>query len=147
MRLLSEYLAKFYPRGHYQIQVRLGRAHKRDGGKFVDQAEERMLGLFRRWADAIVFLETEVILIEAAIKPDVSDVAKLDLYESLFPSTPELAHVANLPVFKQIVTAIEDPAVTAYARNHGVAVTIFKPPWIDNYLESIRPRERSAFRS
>ena len=111
-----------------------------------DMAPEdvRMIGVWRRWADAIVIDGKKLILIEAAIRPEPGDVSKLELYEMLIPETPELAQYAGRAVVKLLVYAIEDSAVLMLARRHGVKTTRYVPSWLPSYMRQLFPRERRA---
>lgn len=103
-----------------------------------------MIGVWRRWADAIVFDGRKLILIEAAIRPDPGYISKLELYADLIPETPELMQYAGWPVVKLLVYAIEDPAVLRLAKRHGVRTAKYVPSWMPSYLRLLFPRERRS---
>ena len=142
--MVSEYLAQTYPADPYQTHVRLGRIQPRMEGTYVSEEEARMLGVFRRWADAIVFLPDRLVLIEAAIRPEPGDISKLELYERLIPNTPELAEHAGKPVEKVLLYCMPDDLLLTLAREHGILVRYFRPPWIEDYLKELYPREQRA---
>jgi hypothetical protein len=144
LRLISEFVAQEYTESTYQLRVRLGKIQPRVDGQFTDTAEERMLGVFRRWADAIVYLPDRLILIEAAIRPDPGKISQLELYERLIPNTPELQHVKHLPVEKLLLYAIPDHVLIELAREHGITCRQYRPPWIEEYLAELFPRERRS---
>jgi hypothetical protein len=144
MRLVSEFLAKMYPKYETRTRVRLGTIHPELHPETLSEAEKAMVGVFRRWADAIVFLPDRLILIEAAIRPSPGDISQIELYEYLLPSTPELEQYRNLPVEKLLVYAIEDPVIVTMARGRGIKCTYFKPSWVDDYLVILYPSERRA---
>lgn len=144
LRMISEWLAQNYPDVTYQLRVRLGRIEPRLSGAFVSDEEARMLGVFRRWADAIIYLPDRLILVEAAIRPEPGDISKLELYERLIPNTPELAAVAHLPVEKILLYALPDELLLTLAREHGIKVQYYRPPWIEEYLKELYPRERRS---
>ena len=68
-RLVSEFVARFYPGYESSTHVHLGSTPPRLKGKFTTDAEARLVGVFRRWADALVFLPDRVVLIEGKILP------------------------------------------------------------------------------
>jgi len=144
MRMVSEYLLSHYGDYSYKMRVRLGSTPPPAPGRFRSQVEERMVGLWRRWADAVVFKPDRVIIIEAAIKPDPGDITKLQLYKRLFPHTAELQRFANLPLALELVYALEDAVVLELAREAEIKVVYFKPDWVDDYLSILYPRERRA---
>jgi len=144
MRLVSEYLAKHYAKYPSQTRVRLGAIRPEIKSAELTDADKAMLGMWRRWADAIVFMPDRLLLIEAAIRPSPGDISQLELYETLIDKTPELAEHKGKAVEKVLLFAIEDPAVATMARKHGIKVIYFKPDWVDEYLKLLYPRERRA---
>ncbi len=101
------------------------------------------MGVFRRWADAVVILPDRIVLIEAKILPKPGVGEQLDLYERLIPETPELRQHAHKPIEKVLVCAIEDRLVTQLLRERGIRVVVYKPAWIDEYLDLVEARERT----
>jgi len=141
-RLVGEYLAVRFPDARTAQRVRVGSyVHHLDAAQ-LDPGEARMLGVWRRWVDAVVFLPEYTLLIEAAILPDPGDVAQLDLYRELWPMTPEHADRRDLPVRGQLVYAVDDPPIRVLASRWGFTVDVFRPPWIDDYLGRMFPRKR-----
>lgn len=144
MRLVSEYIAKTYPGESFKMNVRLGSLHPRLQGRFLSEAEQRMVGVFRRYADGLIFLQNEVILIEAAIRPQPGKISILELYKRLIPMTPDLAEIKDKPVRMVLLCAIDDPVMTQLAREKGIEVVMFRPQWVDEYIETLYPREQTA---
>ena len=102
-----------------------------------------MVGVFRRYADALIFERDKIILIEAAIRPQPGKVSTLELYKMMIPSTPELSEYKDLPVEMVLLCAINDPFLTTLARGKGIKVVMFRPAWIEKYIESLYPREQT----
>jgi len=144
MRLVSEFLAKYYPEYPSQTRVRLGSIHPDLEGMLSDAERRMVAGAWRRWADAIVFMPDRLILIEAAIRPSPGDISQLELYEHLLPLTPEFDEHKAKPIEKVLVFAIEDPVVASMARERGIRVIYFRPEWVEDYLKVLYPRERRA---
>lgn len=144
LRLVAEFLAATYPKYPYKMRVRLGTTHPHLVIPEATEEENKLIGSWRRWADAIVFADDRLILIEVAIVPEPGDISMLLLYERLIPHTPELEEYSNLPVEKLLVYAIEDPVLISLARDQGIKVIYFKPDWVDEYLPMLFPRERRA---
>jgi len=142
MRLVSEYLAKYYPDHPTQTRVRVGSLPLALHPEFVSGGEQRALGVWRRWVDAIVIMPDRLILIEANIRPAPGKISQLELYERLLPMTPELAEHKDKPIEKVLLFALEDKAIEAQARDRGIKVVYFRPPWIEDYLKILYPRER-----
>lgn len=144
MRLVSEFLAEHYSDYTTQTRVRLGSIHSELQPEKLSPAELRAVGVWRRWADAIVFMPDRLILIEAAIRPSPGDISQLELYEHLLPNTPELAEHKGKPIEKLLLYALEDPVIVAMAGDRGIRVVYFHPDWVDEYLAILYPRERRS---
>lgn len=144
IRLVDEFLVEYYPGQHYMTRVRLGSTHPGLPIEGLPENEKNMLGVWRRWADAVVFMPDHLILIEGAIRPSPGDISLLEVYEFLIPHTPELAEWRNRHIEKVLVYALEDPLTIALARQKGIKVIFFRPPWINDYLKALYHRERRA---
>jgi len=145
--LIAEYLAANYSKYPYKMRQRLGSVPAELDLPGRDMAEYRMIGVWRRWADAVVFKPNQVVIIEASIRPDPGDIAKLQLYAKLFKHTPELEPFANRPVALELVYALEDVVIIELAREAKIKVVYFKPDWLDEYLSVLYPFERRAPRT
>jgi len=146
-RLVAEYIARFYPEDPSRTHVHLGMVPPRVRGRYIDDRATRLIGVFRRWADALVFLPDRIILIEGKILPQPGVLSQLKLYARLLPATPELAEHRHKPIEKVLVCAIEDPQITAMAREENVKVVTFKPAWLDDYLDILYPSEKTPSQS
>jgi len=144
LQLVAEYLVKEYPGAIHMLRVRLGGLHPSLDSETLTDPEKRLLSPFRRWADAIVIKDDEMVLIEAAIMPEPGDVSKLELYSRLVYSTAELEEYRDLPLVGELVYAIEDPLVIVMARERGFRVKYFRPKWVDDYLKERAERMRRA---
>ena len=142
-RLVAEFIAKFYPDQESRTHVHLGSTPKRLKGRWATNEDGRLVGVFRRWADALVFLPDRLILIEGKILPQPGVLSQLMLYEELIPKTPELAEHREKPIEKMLVCAIEDKLISALARREGIQVRIFHPAWIDEYMKILHPWEKT----
>ena len=143
-RLLSEYLALKYPGARVVLQPRLGAvpAHLQDAG--LSSSELRMLGVWRRYPDAVILEPNLVTVVEACLKPDPGKISIIELYASLFPQTVEFEQFRSLPVSMLLVWAVPDEAVAAMARQRGIRVDIFQPTWVLDWLETLYARHRRA---
>ena len=142
-RLVSEFVAEFYGDYESRTHVHLGSTPARFKGMYAKEENGRLLGVFRRWADALVFMPDRLVLIEGKILPQPGVLSQLKLYEELIPKTPELSEHRSKPIEKILICAIEDPLISELARREGVRVIIYRPKWIDTYLEIIHPWEKT----
>lgn len=144
MRMRDEFLAKFHQGEPYKTQVRLGEV---PGGYYLEKTEYRrmkMLGLWRRYADALVIKTDHVIIYEFALLPDPGDITKLELYEELFKKTFEYEQYKNFPIKLRLISALEDPVVKMLAIRRGIEVILYEPAWLDDYLTTLELRKRRA---
>jgi len=123
-------------------RVRLGALDQpRYQGRYAPE-ELRALGVLRRWADAIVITKQDMVLIETKIRPTPGVVSQLEIYGELVQYTPELRQYQGRRLRLELVFAIQDPVVTAYAEKRGIRVVHFCPEWVLEYLEELYPREQ-----
>lgn len=141
-RLVSEFVARYFAGADVRLHVHLGGVLPRWRGQFSKPSDLGMVGLFRRWADAVILLENRVILLEGKILPQPGVISQLDLYERLFPKTPELSEHAHKPIEKTLLCAVEDPLVTQMAREQNIRVVVYRPEWIDGYLDILEQRKK-----
>ncbi len=142
MRLVSEYLLHAYPRAIHLTRVRLGTWKPKAEALNLTESELRMLGSFRRWADAIAITEDEIVLIEGAIRPDTGEASKLEIYKRLVPHTPELQDWMDRPIRMELVYAVGDAVVIDYCREMGITCVEFRPAWLSEYFERLQRRQR-----
>jgi hypothetical protein len=142
MRMVAEYLRRTYPNADVMMRVRLGSLLP-DGvrGEIPDD-EAALLGVFRRWADAVVITPSELIVVEASIRSDTGDPSKLVIYGRLVPHTAELRPYLNRRLVLELVVAVEDPVVTAVAHEMGIRTRVYAPPWLPEYRAALHRRER-----
>jgi hypothetical protein len=144
MRMVAEYTAKFYSKNQVLTRVRLGALHPSLNIDNLDADEKAMLGVWRRWADAIVITPSKLILIEGAILADPGDISKLIIYKSLIPHTPELSNYLDRDIEMQLVYSIEDPLIVITARQVGIKTILFQPDWILEYVKQLTGRAQRA---
>jgi hypothetical protein len=142
MRMVAEYISQTYPDADVYMRLRLGSLRPDGEDRSLSPAEEAMLGVFRRWADAVVVTREELIVVEASIRSDSGDPSKLVLYGRLVPLTPELRPYLDRPLVLELVVAVEDPAVSALAHEMGIRTRVYPPPWLPEYLAQLHRRER-----
>jgi hypothetical protein len=143
-RLLSEWLASRYPDRQVATHVRVGRLPDTPDLAGMSDAQLRFLGVSRRWVDAVIWLDREILLVEAGILADPGDVSKLELYLQLWPSTPEYAEFSGWPARGHLLYAVPDDALTGIAHRHGLTVEQFSPTWVSSYLAERAPWRRVA---
>ena len=147
MLMVSEFLAKNYKGRNWQTRVRLGTpASALPAGELSD-AERKMLQVYARWADAIIFDSKTITIIEAKIKPQLGPLEALIVYKNLFLSDPAYAEHHKKRIDLQFLYAVEDPVEVNLARQLGITPIQYRPNWLSEYFDILSARERRAPRS
>lgn len=128
VRMVSEYLLQEYPKFTTMKAVPLGQV--------AEQLQKtvgytKALGMSRPYrpeVDAIVIMPGAMIIIEAKVWHVIDGLAKLPMYKSLVPFTPELAQYRSLPVVMELVVGWTNNNLEIMARDHGIRVKVYSPP-------------------
>lgn len=136
-RLVAEYLKERYSEFTFIMKQPLGAIPdeiiKTEGYK-------RALGLlrpFRPEVDAVVILPRYFLIIEAKVWSIIDGLAKLPLYKSLIPVTPELKQYMPREVLMQLVVGWTNPNLEIMARSVGVEVKVYRPDWVVEVVEGM----------
>lgn len=140
--MVAEYVSSRYPRDLVFMRLRLGTAQREGPGPEISDKESAMMGVFRRWADAVVVTPRELVVIEASLRSDTGDPSKLVVYGRLVPHTPELKQYLNRPLVLELVVAVEDPVVSQLAQEMNIRTRVYRPRWLPEYLAQLHRRER-----
>jgi hypothetical protein len=133
-RLLSEWLAARRGGLESRQHVYVGPVASVVAKFEYDPSTYRMLGVRRRWVDAIVLFSDRTELIEAKMVPDVPVIAQLQLYTKLFYKTEEFRSRWSLPLVGRVVSAVTDPVLSQMIQEAGFSEEVYHPPWVDDYL-------------
>jgi len=136
-RMISEYLKENYSEFSYILNIPLGAVSEQ---LMKEEGYQRALGLsrpFRPIADAVVILPRYLLLVEAKVWNIVNGLAKLPLYKSLLPVTPELEDYMPRGVIMQLVVGWTNPNLERMAREINVSVQTYRPPWLEEVVESM----------
>jgi hypothetical protein len=142
--LLREWSAARYPGSTLIEQLRLGPTHGELNGRVVSPAMSRMLAVNNWYADGVIVLADQVLAIEAKMKASPAAVSQLQFYVQQMMGTAELRPFLNRPFQGVLVWAIDDPAVSAFARGKGLRVEVYTPTWIETWMELVGFRNRSS---
>jgi len=137
MRLIAEFCAQRWPEGGYRLRAPLGPIPEA-----VREAvrPEKWIGAarpFRPEVDALKVEPNRIVLMEAKIFRIMDGLAKLPIYASLVPETPELERYRGLPIEMWLVVCWTAPWLEAAARRVGVRIHLFRPAWIEDYVKEI----------
>ena len=133
-KLLHEWLTLRYPETVPMYELRLGPTEKHLLNREVSPALEAMLRNSNWFADAVLLLPSEGLVIEAKVDPEPGAVGQVLFYLRLLWRTPELSGSMHLPLVPVVLFAEDDSEVSAFARQLGCRVEIYTPDWIETYL-------------
>ncbi len=136
-RLIAEYLKERYPEFTFIMQQPLGVVSEELMKK---EGYRKALGVmrpFRPEVDAVVILPRYFLIIEAKVWSIVDGLAKLPLYKSLIPVTPELKQYMPREVIMQLVVGWTNPNLEIMARSLDVEVKLYCPDWLKQVVEDM----------
>ena len=136
-RMLSEYLLANYGKFSFILDVPLGNVSE---GLMASQGYQAAINAarpFRPRADAVVILPRYLLLVEAKVWNAVNGLAKLPLYKSLLPFTPELKQYQPREVLMELVVGSAPSNLSIMARDAGVTLKIYNPPWMQEVVDGM----------
>ena len=85
-------------------------------------------GVFRKMVDLLMFTPDEIWMVKAKMHPALEDLAVMDEYARLLPTTPDpyLDDHHHKRVRRILIYAEEDPQVVQEARAKGITVYLFQ---------------------
>jgi hypothetical protein len=145
--MISEYMFQRYSTAQYTLCVPLG--------SIPEELQERvgvaramgMLRPYRPEVDAVVVLPKALILVEAKVWNIINGLAKLPMYKSLVRVTPELQDYKDRKVLMQLVVGWTNPNVEHMAKDAGVEVVVFCPPWLSKIVDDMQKYWTKEYRS
>jgi len=136
--LTAEWMLLQYPQGGYGLNVRLGPAM---GDLVAEMGLERALATSAPWrprVDALAVESQKVVLVEAEIRQPRNAVGHLIVYRGLAAQTPELRAHWGKPVELVLLTPWTNSTIEAMARDAGIRVAVYNPPWIAGYVAELQ---------
>lgn len=145
---VSDYVARRYAGLPVRIHARLGTPVVSTAAEPLLAAEERMLRVKMRWADAIVFSPSETIVIEGKLRASemLKAIGELELYTRLVPLTPDFKDLVASRVVGELLVPGPDPTVELLAREKGFRFVQWAPEWLQDYLGGIAARAARPIR-
>jgi len=136
-RLIAEYIVDRFPRATVIYGCPLGPVPQKMVATLGPRKALRMARGIRTEVDALVILDHKLILVEAKIQRWVDGIAKLPIYRSLIPTTPELEEYRGWEVEMRLCFPWESETIQEAAKNAGVVLDVFHQPWVDDYLTEL----------
>lgn len=134
-RALAEYLLKNYSSFPTISKQPLG---KIPYDLVESEGIKRAMGLMRPYrpeVDGIVILPRYLLLIEFKVKAVIDGLAKLPMYKSLVPYTPELKDYQDREILMQLVVGWTNPNLEIMAHSAGVSVKVYCPLWLSHHVD------------
>jgi len=142
--MLMEYLALAYPGLPWHTNIRVGPIEPHVPREGLSDAARKLMGSWRRYADAVVVAPHQLVVVEATIIKAVQKVGQLMEYVRLVPVTPELAAFSHLPLVGLLVSAIPDPRAQALCAEVGLHFAVYEPAWLGDFVDQYGRRFRRA---
>ena len=136
-RLIAEYLKERYPEFTFIMKQPLGVVSEELMKKEGYQKALGVMRPFRPEVDAVVILPSYFLIIEAKVWSIVDGLAKLPLYKSLIPVTPELKQYMPREVMMQLVVGWTNPNLEIMARSLDVEIKLYCPDWLKQVVEDM----------
>jgi hypothetical protein len=137
-RLISEYLKDRYSHFTFITKQAVGKVPE---DLMASEGYKRAVGLsrpFRPEVDAVVILPRHLIVVEAKVWNIINGLAKLPLYKSLVPVTPELQKYMPREVLMQLVVGWTNDNLEIMAREIGVTVKVYCPDWLKPIVDGMQ---------
>jgi len=145
-RLIREYIAEFYPKVRVIFGCPLGPVPESSIATYGFRQALRVARGIRPEVDALAIYDGQLVLIEAKIIKWMDGLSKLPVYASLVPSTYELQEYKDYRVAMRLCTPWTNETIDQAAEKLGVKVSIFSPPWIAEYMETVHHYYTSDYR-
>lgn len=129
-RWVSEYVTAHYSNFEVRPRCPLGPYVPGLAEQMGTDKARRVSRPWRPEVDTIVVQPTKLILIEGKIFRTMDGLAKLPVYKSLVPDTPELQTYKTLPIEMQLLVVRPLDWVRSAAEKTGIQVVEWAPPWI-----------------
>ncbi|MEX2702036.1 MAG: hypothetical protein Q6368_003070 [Candidatus Baldrarchaeota archaeon] len=96
-----------------------------------------MYRVLLRWADAIVYRDGVVYIIEAKLRPSPTAIGQLEMYKDLFYRTPEFTEFFSCPVQLVFLTTRYDWELVEFCSKKGIKYVVID---VDKIIEEERKR-------
>lgn len=137
VRMVAEYLKHMYPKYTCITKQPLGKVSNE---LMSEVGYKKAVGLtrpFRPEVDAVVVLPGALILVEAKVWNIINGLAKLPMYKSLVPVTPELVKYRHLTVIMELVVGWSNDNLEIMARDHDVRIRVYRPDWLQEVVDGM----------
>ncbi len=146
VRLVAEYLKETYSKYTFITKQPLGKVPEELMTEFGYKRAIGMTRPYRPEVDAVVLLPGALVLVEAKVWSIINGLAKLPMYKSLVPFTPELQQYNKLPIIMELVVGWTNSNLEIMARDAGVRLRVYCPDWLKPVVQSMQDYWTSDYR-
>ena len=136
-RYVAQWVIENYPHEQVFYNLRLGGVPAELRARYPGVDVDRMARVYKKTCDAVVVTETELVLIEGELRRPLLALGELLIYRDLLSTTPELKPWSHLPVRTILLCPVEDPSLDISLARHKIEKAVFKPPWVEKYLQEV----------
>jgi len=131
---LTEFLMLNFPPGTWKTNVDLGNVKVPENVSVTPEEYRYLKRSFAATADAVVFLEDKVVIIEAMVRDEPGAIEDLLRYKKLFQEDTDFIQYRDKPIELWLVTPLQSPHKQKMAEEMGIKWVYYSPAWIWEYL-------------
>ena len=133
-RYLQEYILEHIHPEQTFFRMRLGGVSADQKAALPAGVSANVYMVTQRYADAVCIYSDRVEIWEAKLIRPLTAVTQLQLYERLFPKTPEFARYKDFGIDLHLLTPIYDEDLTEICGQAGIEISMWEPSWVTEYL-------------
>ena len=138
MRLVEDYCKEFYSGAKVLYRVRLGSAPLVVKSKFGKDRGERWFQPFKPWADAVIILPDQVILLEAKLRATTAALGQVLMYRDVFFDTPEFVQYKGRELITRVISPWWDEKIANLLHQYKIETEYYEPAWVEDYVEYMK---------
>jgi hypothetical protein len=136
------YIVEWYNKNYAGIRVKFNAAIGPVPSEIIkEMGFERAVRAYkpmRKKIDCLIFDTTKLIAAEAEIVAPLNAIRDIIFYRDLLKDSPDLGEWMNKPHEMVLVMPYKTEEVERLCKRYDIRLDIFKPAWIDEYLEERR---------
>ena len=136
-RYVVEYVTEIYPNDRQFFNLRMGPAPISIAEAYPGLNVDRFARVWKKTCDAVVITKDEIVLIEGELRRPTEGLGELLVYRDLINTTPELQPFMGKKIRTVLLCPILDPTMTMQLRDHNIDAVLYKPQWVEDYLQEV----------
>lgn len=134
-RYISEYMMETFPRGNWQLNVELGAIPAEYVQRYGVTRAAAIFRPTRPRVDAVHWEPDKYYIIESKVREPKSGIGELIYYRDQALIAPDLPFYDGQVLVPRLVVPFFLDWIVDAAHLNGIEVVIFKPDWINAYIE------------